>query len=85
MAGEQSLDAPAGSSRLNGSVGGHGRTPLSRTRLVSPAVLYNATNVAIIGCQAHPLNELFIASFFANFSELHLAELRRTLPRRSSR
>jgi len=43
---------------------------LSRARLVSPAVLYNATNVAIIGCQAHPPNELFIASFLANFFEL---------------
>jgi hypothetical protein len=39
VAGEQSLDAPAGSSRLYGSGGGPGKTPLSRARLDSSAVL----------------------------------------------
>jgi len=69
VAGEQSLDAPAGSSRLCWSGGGHEKTPLE-ARLVSSAVLLSATNVAIIACQAHPPNELLIAGFFANFSKL---------------
>src|SRR3712207_8896403 len=46
MTGKQSPDAPVGSSWLHGSGGGHGESPLYRARLVSSAVLYDATTVA---------------------------------------
>ena len=54
MAGKQSPDAPVGSSGLYGSGGGHGESPLCRARLLSPAVLYNATTVASLLPGASP-------------------------------
>jgi len=53
MPGEQTLETPSGSSRLYGSGGGHGETPLYRARLVSPAELHNATTVASMRQEAH--------------------------------
>jgi hypothetical protein len=45
---------------MYGSGGGHGESPLCRARLVSPAVLYNATTVASLSYEAHPPNRPFL-------------------------